>query len=99
MRMLNELAEHPLMKQIRGSQTTDDEQARVPAPPFSSQCHVKLTPTQLEWLHWLRNYVTMTKDSSRQAYNTPLLRAIISKAVKRQHVICPTETSHDPAHV
>lgn len=86
MRMLNELAEHPLMKQIRGSQTTDDEQARVPAPPLVSHCNVKMTPTRLELLHWLRCNVTMTKDCSRQAYNTPLLRAIVSKAVKRQHV-------------
>ena len=28
MRMLNELAEHPLMKRVRGSDFTDDEQVR-----------------------------------------------------------------------
>lgn len=27
MRMLNELVEYPLMKEVRGSDTTDDEQA------------------------------------------------------------------------
>ena len=29
MRMLNELAEHPLMKKVRGSDTTDDEQVQL----------------------------------------------------------------------
>ena len=33
MRMLNELAEYPLMKQVRGLDSTDDEQA---APPLLS---------------------------------------------------------------
>ena len=28
MRMLNELAEYPLMKKVRGSDTTDDEQVQ-----------------------------------------------------------------------
>ena len=32
MRMLNELAEYPLMKRVRGSDSTDDEQA---TPPLS----------------------------------------------------------------
>ncbi len=34
MRMLNELADYPLMKQVRGSDSTDDEQV---TPPFSLQ--------------------------------------------------------------
>ena len=29
MRMLNELAEHPLMKKVRGSDMTDDEQVQL----------------------------------------------------------------------
>ena len=33
MRMLNELAEYPLMKRVRGSDTTDDEQVQSSLKP------------------------------------------------------------------
>ncbi len=39
MRMLNELADYPLMKQVRGSDSTDDEQ--VTPPSFSAHQSVQ----------------------------------------------------------
>lgn len=40
MRMLNELAEYPLMKKVRGSDTTDDEQVQSSSKASHASSHL-----------------------------------------------------------